>query len=292
MSDIDVRLPDGSARTLPEGSTAHELAAAIGKRLAKDALAARVNGQLVDLTNALHEGDDVAIVTPASDFGREVIRHSTAHVLAQAVTRLWPGAHYAIGPAIAGGFYYDFELPDAAHFSDDDLSRIDAEMRAIIAEDQPFTRREYSLDEGLALFKDQPFKVEIINAVESAPTDEDLGEVERGPVISTYSNSATFTDLCRGPHVPSTARLGHFKLTRVAGAYWRGDEKLPQLQRIYGTAWESDAALAAYLEQMAQAELRDHRKLGAELDLFSFPSEVGPGLAVFHPKGGTMRRVM
>jgi threonyl-tRNA synthetase len=292
MSDIDVRLPDGSARTLPEGSTAHELAAAIGKRLAKDALAARVNGQLVDLTNALHEGDDVAIVTPASDFGREVIRHSTAHVLAQAVTRLWPGAHYAIGPAIAGGFYYDFELPYAAHFSDDDLSRIDAEMRAIIAEDQPFTRREYSFDEGLALFKDQPFKVEIINAVESAPTDEDLGEVERGPVISTYSNSATFTDLCRGPHVPSTARLGHFKLTRVAGAYWRGDEKLPQLQRIYGTAWESDAALAAYLEQMAQAELRDHRKLGAELDLFSFPSEVGPGLAVFHPKGGTMRRVM
>jgi threonyl-tRNA synthetase len=292
MSDIDVRLPDGSARTLPEGSTAYDLAAAVGKRLAKDAIAAQVNGQFVDLTAALGDGDDVAIVTPASDDGRDVIRHSTAHVLAQAVTRLWPGAHYAIGPAIADGFYYDFELPGAAHFSDDDLSRIDAEMRAIVAEDQPFTRSEYTIQEGLALFKDQPYKVEIINAVETAPSDEDLGEVARGPVVSTYSNAASFTDLCRGPHVPSTSRLGHFKLTRVAGAYWRGDEKKPQLQRIYGTAWESDAALAAQLEQMAQTELRDHRKLGAELDLFSFPSEIGPGLAVFHPKGGTMRRVM
>ena len=292
MSDIEVRLPDGSARTLPEGSSAHDLATAIGKRLAKDALAARVNGQLTDVTATLHDGDDVAIVTPASDDGREVIRHSTAHVLAQAVTRLWPGTHYAIGPAIADGFYYDFELPGGAHFSDDDLDRIDAEMRAVIAEDQAFTRREYSIQEGRALFKDQPFKVEIINAVESAPTDEDLGEVARGPVVSTYANSASFTDLCRGPHVPSTSRLGHFTLTRVAGAYWRGDEKNPQLQRVYGTAWESDVALVAHLEQLAQAELRDHRKLGAELDLFSFPSEIGPGLVVFHPKGGIMRRVM
>jgi len=292
MSDIDVQLPDGSARTLGEGSTALDLASAIGKRLAKDALAAEVDGQLTDLTTTLRDGDVVSIVTPASDLGREVIRHSTAHVLAQAVTRLWPGARYAIGPAIENGFYYDFELPGGAHFSDEDLIRIDEEMRAIIAEDQPFTRREYTISDGLALFRDQPFKLEIINAVETAPTDEDLGEVARGPVVSTYSNSATFTDLCRGPHVPSTSRLGHFVLTRVAGAYWRGDEKNPQLQRIYGTAWESDAALIAHLEQLAQAELRDHRKLGAELDLFSFPSEIGPGLAVFHPKGGTMRRVM
>ena len=292
MSDIEVRLPDGSARTLPDGATAHDLAAAVGKRLAKDALAAQVDGQLTDLSVPLRDGETVSIVTPASDHGREVIRHSTAHVLAQAVTRLWPGAHYAIGPAIMDGFYYDFELPGAAHFSDDDLDRIDAEMRVIIAEDQPFTRSEYSIHDALALFKDQPFKVEIINAVETAPTDEDLGEVASGSVISTYSNSPSFTDLCRGPHVPSTQRLGHFTLTRVAGAYWRGDEKKPQLQRIYGTAWESDAALVAHLEQLAQAELRDHRKLGAELDLFSFPGEIGPGLAVFHPKGGTMRRVM
>jgi threonyl-tRNA synthetase len=292
MSDIEVQLPDGSRRTLPEGSTAHDLASAIGKRLAKDALAAQVNGQLTDLTAPLPDGATVAIVTPQSDHGREVIRHSSAHVLAQAVSRLWPGAHYAIGPVIADGFYYDFELPGGAHFSDDDLIRIDEEMRAIIAEDQPFTRHEYSIDDGVALFRDQPFKVEIINAVAKAPTDEDLAEVGSTSSVSTYSNSPAFTDLCRGPHVPSTARLGHFLLTRVAGAYWRGDEKNPQLQRIYGTAWESDAALIAHLEQMAQAELRDHRKLGAELDLFSFPSEIGPGLAVFHPKGGTMRRVM
>jgi len=292
MSDIEVELPDGSRRSLPEGASALDLASAIGKRLAKDALAAQVNGQLTDLTAPLPAGASVAIVTPASELGREVIRHSSAHVLAQAVTRLWHGAHYAIGPAITDGFYYDFELPGGAHFSDDDLVRIDAEMRAIIAEDQPFTRSEYSIDEGLALFEDQPFKQAIINAVAHAPSDEDLAEVDSTSSVSTYSNSPAFTDLCRGPHVPSTQRLGHFKLTRVAGAYWRGDEKNPQLQRIYGTAWESEAALAAHLELLAQAELRDHRKLGQELDLFSFPSEVGPGLAVFHPKGGTMRRVM
>src|SRR6202161_4536733 len=166
MSDIEVQLPDGSRRALPDGSSAHDLASAIGKRLAKDALAAQVNGLLTDLSAPLPDGATVAIVTPTSTDGREVIRHSTAHVLAQAVTRLWPGAHYAIGPAIADGFYYDFELPGAAHFSDDDLGRIDAEMRAIIAEDQPFTRAEYTIHEGLALFKDQPYKVEIINAVE------------------------------------------------------------------------------------------------------------------------------
>jgi threonyl-tRNA synthetase len=172
------------------------------------------------------------------------------------------------------------------------LERCAAAIRAIIAEDQPFTRSEYSIEDGLALFADQPFKLEIIRAVETAPTDEDLAELDSTTSVSTYSNSASFRDLCRGPHVPSTSRLGHFKLTRVAGAYWRGDEKNAQLQRIYGTAWESDAALVAHLELLAQAELRDHRKLGQELDLFSFPSEIGSGLAVFHPKGGTMRRVM
>ena len=292
MSDIEVQLPDGSARALPEGATAYDLAAAIGKRLAKDALAATVNGTLTDLTGVLPNGATVSIVTPASDVGRDVIRHSTAHVLAQAVTRLWPGANYAIGPAISDGFYYDFELPGGVHFSDDDLERIEAEMRSIIAEDQPFTRAEYSFDDGLALFADQPFKVEIINTVRDGTSAEDLAEVGSTSAVSTYSNSASFTDLCRGPHVPSTVRLGHFHLTRVAGAYWRGDEKRPQLQRIYGTAWESDAALSAHLEMLVEAEKRDHRRLGQELDLFSFPSEIGPGLAVFHPKGGTMRRIM
>lgn len=291
MSEISVLLPDGSARTLASGASSLDLAAAIGARLAKDALAAVVNGELTDLTRPLEEGSSVAIVTPSSPAGREVIRHSTAHVLAQAVTRLWPGAHYAIGPAITDGFYYDFSLPNNAHFSDDDLVRIEAEMRSIIAENQPFKREEFSFDEGLEAFKDQPFKVEIITGVRTGVSPEDASEVT-GSVVSAYSNSPQFKDLCRGPHVPSTARLGHFKLTRVAGAYWRGDEKRPQLQRIYGTAWESADALQAHLLQLAEAELRDHRRLGAELDLFSFPSELGPGLAVFHPKGGTMRRVM
>jgi len=287
---LDVELPDGSVRTLEAGATALDLARAVGPRLAKDAVAARVNGRLTDLSSVLANGDRVAIVTPASDDGREVLRHSSAHVMAQAVTRLWPGAHYAIGPAIADGFYYDFALPGGAHFSDDDLARVDAEMRAVIAEDQPFTRAEHSIDEGLAIFKDQPFKVEIIEAARRG-SEQDLAEAG-GAVVSTYRNSADFVDLCRGPHVPSTSRLGHFKLTRVAGAYWRGDKTKPQLQRIYGTAWESEEALSAYLVQLEEAERRDHRRLGHELDLFSFPSEIGPGLVVFHPKGGAIRRVM
>jgi threonyl-tRNA synthetase len=292
MSNIEVVLPDGSARSLPEGATALDLAAAIGKRLAKDALAAVVNDQLVDLSETLSDGAAVSIVTPASENGREILRHSTAHVLAQAVTRLWPGAHYAIGPAIRDGFYYDFALPGGARFSEDDLARIEEEMRKIIAEEQPFVRSEYSVEEGLELFRDQPYKVEIIKAVSSGATGEELGEVASPTVVSTYSNTPAFRDLCRGPHVPNTSRLGFFKLMRVAGAYWRGDEKNEQLQRIYGTAWETKEALAAHLEQLVQAELRDHRRLGQELDLFSFPPELGPGLAVFHPKGGTMRRIM
>jgi threonyl-tRNA synthetase len=292
MSDIEVLLPDGSTRTLSDGATALDLATQIGPRLAKDALAAVVDGELTDLETPLFNGATVSIVTPKSDPGREVLRHSSAHVLAQAVTRLWPGAKYAIGPAIDDGFYYDFDLPGGVHFSDDDLERIDEEMRAIVKEDQPFIRSEYSVVDGLALFADQPYKVEIINAVLANATPEDLAEVASPSVVSTYSNSPAFVDLCRGPHVPSTSHLGHFKLTRVAGAYWRGDEKRPQLQRIYGTAWESEEALAAHLHQLEEAELRDHRRLGQELDLFSFPTEIGPGLGVFHPKGGTMRRIM
>src|SRR6516162_213238 len=208
--------------------------------------------------------------------------------MAQAVRRLWPGAKYAIGPAIENGLYYDFELPGGAHFSDDDLERIDAEMRTIMKEDQPFVRLEHTLEEGLEIFGDQPFKEEIIRAVESGVDEVDAG----GTAVSTYRNSDAFIDLCRGPHVPSTGRLGHFKLMRVAGAYWRGDEKREQLQRIYGTAWESEQALDAHLHQLEEAERRDHRKLGAELDLFSFPGEIGSGLAIFHPKGGTVRRIM
>ena len=285
---ISVRLPDGSQRELAEGTTAGEFAQLIGPRLAKAALVATVDGHQVDLSSPLVDGSEVAIVTADSEAGREVLRHSTAHVMAQAVLRLWPGAMYAIGPVIENGFYYDFALPGEAHFSDDDLGRIETEMRAIIAEDQPFVRHEHQLGEGLELFADQLFKREIIEAVGSGADEIDAG----GTVVSTYRNSDDFVDLCRGPHVPSTSRLGHFKLMRVAGAYWRGDEKKAQLQRIYGTAWESEKALKAYLHQLEEAERRDHRKLGAELDLFSFPDEIGSGLAIFHPKGGTIRRLM
>ena len=293
MSEVDVVLPDGSHRTLRAGATARDVAEAIGARLAKDALAARVGGALVDLAAPVPDGAEVAIITPASDEGREVLRHSTAHVLAQAVRRLWPGAKYAIGPAIENGFYYDFELPHGARFTDEDLARIESVMREIIAEDQSFTRDEMSIDEGLHLFADQPYKIEIITKVkEGASDEEDLGEVAGGASISIYRNSEEFVDLCRGPHVPSTKRLGHFKLMRVAGAYWRGDEKRPQLQRVYGTAFETEAGLAAHLHMLAEAEKRDHRRLASELDLISFPSELGGGLAVWHPRGGIVRKQM
>src|SRR5581483_5863925 len=190
---------------------------------------------------------------------------------------------------IEDGFYYDFELPDGAHFSDHDLERIEARMREIVAADEAFVREELDRDAGLALFADQPYKRDIIQKV-------DASEVGEGTVVSVYRNprpdGTEFVDLCRGPHVPSTKRLGAFKLTKVAGAYWRGDEHGPMLQRIYGTAWESKAALEEHLHRLEEAERRDHRRLGAELDLFSFPEEIGSGLAVFHPKGGLVRKVM
>ena len=286
MADtITVSLPDGSQRELPAGATAADLAAAIGPRLAKAAVAASVDGAPHDLGVVLTDGMSVGIVTADTPEGRYILRHSTAHVLAQAVTDLWPGARFAIGPPIEDGFYYDFELPGGAHFSEDDLARIEARMREIVIEDQPFVREVHTIDEGLALFADQPFKVEIIRTVDST-------EGAGGGVVSAYRNNDHFVDLCRGPHVGSTRRLGHFKLMKVAAAYWRGDERRPQLQRIYGTAWESKQALADHLHRLEEAERRDHRRLGAQLDLFHFPPEIGAGLAVFHPKGGLIRKLM
>ncbi len=291
-AEITITLPDGSSRAVEKGTTPAEVAAAIGKRLAKDALAARLDGEWIDLTTPIEHDGRLEIVVPASPEGREVLRHSTAHVMAQAVTDLYPGAKYAIGPAIDDGFYYDFELPEGVHFSDDDLAKIEDRMREIVAADQPFERAEVARDEGLALFADQPYKRDIIEKV-------DASEVGEGSVISVYRNprpdrgdGEAFVDLCRGPHVPSTKRLGAFKLQKVAGAYWRGDEHGPMLQRIYGTAWESPKALEEHLHRLEEAERRDHRRLGAELDLFSFPEEIGSGLAVFHPKGGIIRKVM
>jgi threonyl-tRNA synthetase len=296
QSEITISLPDSSVTTLPTNSTGLDLAASIGRRLADAAVAIVVDGTLSDLTLPLHDEAVVRIITRDSEEGRHILRHSTAHVLAQAVLGLWPGARYAIGPAIADGFYYDFELPEDARFKDEDLARIEARMREIIAEAQPFVREEHTFEEGLGLFGNQPYKREIIERAREASgeLDEDLSGDATGGVggVSTYRNSEAFLDLCRGPHVPSTDRLGYFKLMRVAGAYWRGDEHRPQLQRIYGTAWESAAALAAHLVRLEEAERRDHRRLGAELDLFSFPEEIGSGLAVFHPKGGLVRRLL
>ena len=209
----------------------------------------------------------------------EVLRHSTAHVMAQAVCDLFEGAKYAIGPPIEDGFYYDFDLPDT--LTPENLERIEARMREIVEEDQPFVREELTRDDALERFAGQPYKIEIIAGVEE---EEGAG----AEAVSVYRNDG-WADLCRGPHVGSTAELGAFKLMSVAGAYWRGDENRPQLQRIYGTAWETQEDLEAYLRRIEEAELRDHRKLGRELDLFSFPDELGAGLSVWHPKGGVVR---
>jgi threonyl-tRNA synthetase len=290
MADqITVTLPDGSSRELPAGSTGAVLAASIGRGLAKAAIAVVVDGHEQDLSSPLPDNASVAVITEGTDEGRHILRHSTAHVLAQAVTDLWPGAKYAIGPPIEDGFYYDFELPDRQHFSEDDLQRIEERMREIVSEDQTFAREEHSVDEGRRIFADQPYKIEIIEAVDASDAAEG---VSAGGPVSAYRNNDRFVDLCRGPHVPSTGRLGHFKLMKVAAAYWRGDEKRDQLQRIYGTAWESKAALDDHLHRLEEAERRDHRRLGAELDLFHFPPEIGGGLPVFHPKGGLIRKLM
>jgi len=293
MSEISVLLPDGSPRQLPQGSTIADLASSIGSRLVKAAVAGTINGVEADLGEQLPAGSTVSIITADSQAGRHVLRHSTAHVLAQAVVQLFPGAHYSIGPAIEDGFYYDFELVGGATFSDDDLASIESRMRDIMKSNQPFIRSEVSADAALAIFANQPYKREIIERVRSGAGDgSDSAEVGDSQTISLYRNTDDFVDLCRGPHVPTTSRLGHFSLMKVAGAYWRGNEKGPMLQRIYGTAWESDTALKEHLHRLEEAAKRDHRRLANELDLLSFPQELGAGLAVWHPKGAIVRKLM
>ncbi|HEV8425229.1 MAG TPA: threonine--tRNA ligase [Actinomycetes bacterium] len=280
---IQVKLPDGSVRQVPAGTTPAELLDTTG------AVAALVDGEPFDLGRGLDHDVSLAPLPATNDQGRAVLRHSTAHVLAQAVTDLYPGAKYAIGPPIEDGFYYDFDVPEP--FTPEDLERIEARMREIIAEGQPFRREELSRADGLKLFADQPYKQEIIEAIDEAEgAGPDLRRGAQGPV-SVYRNDG-WVDLCRGPHLPTTRAIPAFKLQRAAGAYWRGDESRQQLQRIYGTAWESKEALEAHLHRLEEAERRDHRRLGLELDLFHFPPEVGSGLPVFHPKGGMIRKLM
>jgi threonyl-tRNA synthetase len=297
MSEIAVALPDGSSRQLSSGATVGDLATAIGKRLGRDAIAGVIDGEEVDLDTALQDGQQVEVVVPDSDRGLHILRHSTAHVLAQAVLELWPGATFAIGPPIEHGFYYDFELPagpDGSRqtFSDEDLVRIEDKMREIVAADQPFVRSEVPAAEALELMADHRYKRDIIERVAAGGLESDLAAEASGDVISFYRNSDSFVDMCVGPHVPSTGRLGHFKLMSVAGAYWRGDEHQPMLQRIYGTAWATKKQLAEHLHRLEEAAKRDHRKLANELDLLSFPSELGGGLAIWHPKGSVVRKIM
>jgi len=262
-------------------------------------VAARINGALRDLAHELAEGDSVEPVGAGSADGLAILRHSTAHVLAQAVQELHSDAKLGIGPPVENGFYYDFDVRDP--FSPDDLAAIEQKMRQIVKQDQRFSRRVVSQAQASAELAAEPYKLELIGlkggSAESQVSAEEAVEVG-GTELTIYDNidpasgQVRWKDLCRGPHVPSTRYIAAFKLMRSGGAYWRGSEKNPQLQRIYGTAWPSRQAQDEYLTMLAEAERRDHRRLGAELDLFSFPAEIGSGLPVFHPKGGTMRRIM
>lgn len=292
VSEISVQLPDGSERQLPAGSTIADLASGINRRLGKEAVIGVVDGTETDVGTVLADGNSVEIIVPDSERGLHTIRHSTAHVLAQAVLELWPGSTFAIGPAIENGFYYDFDLVDGATFSEEDLVRIDAKMREIIKARQPFVRTELAPSDALTLMADHEFKREIIDLVASGEKNSELAAEAGDEVISFYRNTDTFVDMCVGPHVPHTGHLGHFKLMSVAAAYWRGDDKRGMLQRIYGTAWADKKQLAAHLTRLEEAEKRDHRKLANELDLLSFPSELGGGLAVWHPKGAAIRKIM
>ena len=263
-----------------------------------DVVAVRVDGELRDLHTSLDPGVSVEPITLSSAEGLEILRHSSAHVLAQAVQALNPQAKLGIGPPVIDGFYYDFDV--AEPFSPEDLGALEKEMQRIVKSGQHFVRRVVSADEALAELAGEPYKCELVG-LKDAATSGDQGEsVEVGAgELTIYDNvdpktgETVWKDLCRGPHIPSTRMMGNgWKLTRLAAAYWRGSEKNPQLQRIYGTAWASKDDLRAHLERLEEAAKRDHRKLGQELDLFSFPDEIGSGLAVFHPKGGVIRREM
>jgi threonyl-tRNA synthetase len=282
----------GSERSVDPGTTAADLFAD-----APGVIAARVASELVDLSRPLVDGDQVEPVDIGSDDGRAILRHSTAHVLAQAVQELFPEAKLGIGPPVENGFYYDFDVAEPFH--PDDLKSIEKKMQQIVKDRQGFSRRVVTDEQARDELAGEPYKLELIGlkgpqaagAAEGADAEVGSGE------LTIYDNlrrdgTLAWKDLCRGPHLPTTRHIPAFKLMRVAAAYWRGNEKNPQLQRIYGTAWESKEAMKAYLDRLAEAERRDHRRLGAELDLFSFPDEIGSGLAVFHPRGGVIRRVM
>ena len=267
-----VTLPDGSTRSYDAPVSVHDVAASIGAGLAKAALAGVVDGREVDTSYQISDDAELRIVTSRDDAALEILRHSTAHLLAQAVQQLFPGTQVTIGPTVEDGFYYDFA--SGHNFTPDDLERIEQRMSELVKDDLPVSRIVYSRDKAVELFRNmgEHYKVQII---EELPADEEISVYQQGE----------WMDLCRGPHVPSTGKLGAFKLTKVAGAYWRGDANNQQLQRIYGTAWTSSKELNAYLNRIEEAEKRDHRKIGKQLGLFHF-SEDAPGSVFWHPKAG------
>jgi len=271
-----VRLPDGKELEIRPSEKARDVAEKIGRRLARDAVVAKLDGKLIDLDAPLDGGGEFEVVTKDSPEGLEVLRHSTAHAMAQAILELYPGSKLTIGPPIEDGFFYDIEV--AGRITDDDLARIEERMREIADRDLPIEREQVSKAQAERLYADNPYKLEIIEDLE----DGDIYVYRQGE----------FYDLCRGPHVPSTGKLGVFKLRNVAGAYWRGDEKNPMLTRVYGTAWPTERELKAYLRRLEEARERDHRRIGRDLGLFTFSPEVGAGIPLFLPKGETLRHLM
>jgi len=273
--DIRITLPDGSVRPMPAGTTARAVAESIGPRLAKDAVAAKVNGEIWDLNRPIQQDATIEILTPRSGADAlYVLRHSSAHVLATAVRQLFPEAGIGFGPPIDDGFYYDFEVPKP--FTPEDLERITQRMQEVVKADYQFVREEVDRQDARQRFKDDPLKL------------ERLEELKDDEVISVYTDGP-FVDLCRGPHVPSTGHVKHFKLLHGAGAYWRGDSRRQMLQRIYGTSYFTKEELAADLRRREEAEKRDHRTLGKQLDLFSIQEDIGPGLILWHPKGAIIQ---
>lgn len=276
---MNIVLPDGSVKELEEGATVADVAASIGAGLARAALAGIVNDTPVDLDTVVSDGDSVAIVTAKSDEGLELMRHSTAHLLAAALTDMYPGVKFGVGPAIENGFYYDIELPEGVTVSPDDFAAIEARMAEIAKSGAAIVRREVSRDEAREIFTDQPLKLELIDEL---PEDETISIYQLGD----------FTDLCRGPHVPDTGKLGAYKLTKVAGAYWKGDSDNEMLTRIYGTAFFGKKELEEYLHNLEEAEKRDHRKLGRELGIYMMEPMAGVGLPLYLPKGARVIRTL
>ncbi len=276
---LNVTLPDGTIQEIEAGITAAEFVSRLGSRLAREALAVKIDGVLRDLSTTLKDDCSVEILTFSSEEGAEIYHHSTAHLMAQAVQELFPGIKIAIGPAIENGFYYDFDI--TTPFSPEDLEKIEEKMAELVKADLPYARKEVSKEEALEFFHQQgeEYKVEL------------LSDIPDGEMITEYQQGS-FIDLCRGPHIPSTGKIKAFKLLNTAGAYWKGDERNQMLQRIYGTSFPSKKELKQYLERLKEAKRRDHRKLGKELDLFSLHPEAGPGLIYWHPKGTTVRRVV